>query len=69
VDETGLVDGRVVVRINPEFFRPNDVNYLSADPRKAREELGWAPATSFDQMVGVMVEAELDRLGVREPGV
>ena len=62
VEETGLVDGNVVVRINPEFFRPNDVNYLSANPTKAATELGWTPETSFDRMVSIMVEAELERL-------
>ena len=62
VKETGLVDGRVVVVVNPEYFRPNDVNYLSANPAKAREELGWTPETSFDRMVEIMVDAELERL-------
>jgi GDPmannose 4,6-dehydratase len=37
------------------------VDYLSANSRKAREELGWRPVTSFDQMVTIMVEAELER--------
>jgi len=61
VDETGLVDGRVFIKVNQSHFRPNDVNYLAANSARARRELGWAPETSFDQMVGIMVDAEFNR--------
>jgi GDPmannose 4,6-dehydratase len=61
IEETGLVDGRVFVRVNPEYFRPNDVNYTSANATKAHEQLGWAPQTSFDLMVGTMIQAEIER--------
>jgi GDPmannose 4,6-dehydratase len=60
-DEVGLVDERVCVTVNPEYLRPNDIDYLSANSRKARDELGWRPETSFDQMVKIMLEAELER--------
>jgi GDPmannose 4,6-dehydratase len=66
--EAGLVDGRVFVRVNPEYFRPNDVNYLSANAARARAELGWAPETSFDQMIAIMVDAELERRTSWLPG-
>jgi GDPmannose 4,6-dehydratase len=59
--ETGLVDGNVFVRINPEHVRPNEVQYLCANAGKAREILGWAPETSFERMVAIMAEAELSR--------
>jgi GDPmannose 4,6-dehydratase len=62
VDEVGRVDGEVFVRINPEFYRPNDVTYLHADATKAREELGWVPTVGFDELVGRMVNAQVKLL-------
>ncbi len=54
------VDDRVVV--DPEFVRPPDPVPLVGDPAKAREKLGWAPSTSFEEMIGAMVEADLRQL-------
>jgi GDPmannose 4,6-dehydratase len=50
-------DDHVVV--DPEFVRPHDPVALVGDPAKARERLGWAPRTSFHEMIGAMVEADL----------
>ena len=78
-DETGVVDqvdadggsalrpGDVVVRIDPRYFRPTEVDCLLGDASKAREKLGWMPETSFDQLVATMMqedlkEADRDRL-------
>jgi GDPmannose 4,6-dehydratase len=55
------VDGRVVV--DPEFLRPPDPVPLVGNPAKAKERLGWAPRTTFEQMIGAMVEADLRELG------
>lgn len=60
-DEIGSIDGREFVRINPKYYRPNDVNYLSGDSSKARNVLGWEPSIDFDIMVGLMVKHEIDR--------
>jgi GDPmannose 4,6-dehydratase len=49
-------DGRTVVRIDPAYFRPAEVNVLRGDPSKARDELGWKPETSFEQLVDEMVD-------------
>jgi GDPmannose 4,6-dehydratase len=50
------------IRIDERFIRPAEVEHLVGDPSKAREKLGWAPRTSFDQMIERMVEADLDLL-------
>ena len=51
--------GKVIVAIDPRYFRPTEVETLLGDPGKAQRELGWTPRTSFDQLVKEMVEADL----------
>ena len=51
--------GRVVIRIDPKYFRPAEVDLLLGDPTKARRQLGWELKTSFEQLVEMMVEADL----------
>ena len=60
-DETGIdtKSGKVVVRIDPRYFRPAEVDLLLGDPAKAKRELGWELKTSFDQLVEMMVDADL----------
>lgn len=53
--------GKVVVRVNPELYRPAEVDLLVGDPAKARRELGWAPETSLEQLCAMMVERDLAR--------
>jgi GDPmannose 4,6-dehydratase len=50
------------VRIDPRFLRPAEVEHLIGDPSKAREKLGWRPKTTFEQMVKLMVDADLELL-------
>lgn len=50
--------GRVLVRVDPALFRPNEVHCLCGDASTARRELGWRPRTEFDALVREMVEAE-----------
>ena len=61
VDEQGLdaETGDVVVEIDPRYFRPTEVDLLLGDAAKAREELGWAPRYTLEEMVEEMVEADL----------
>jgi len=59
--------GKVLVHIDPRYFRPTEVEFLQGDPTKARETLGWEPRVSFAELVRMMVkedleEAEKDRL-------
>ena len=51
--------GDVLVEIDPDFFRPAEVDALVGDASKARERLGWAPVTSFETLVDMMVDHDL----------
>jgi GDPmannose 4,6-dehydratase len=51
--------GQVIVRVDPRYFRPTEVETLLGDPTKAREKLGWSPRTTFAQLVKEMVESDL----------
>jgi GDPmannose 4,6-dehydratase len=53
------------VVVDPAFYRPAEVDLLLADPTKARTELGWEPKVSFEQLVTMMVDADLERLAKR----
>ena len=62
LDEKGIdaATGRVIVEVDPRFFRPSEVEQLLGNPAKAREVLGWNPRkTSFEELVKIMVEADL----------
>ena len=51
--------GRKIVEIDPRFFRPAEVDLLLGDPSKAKAELGWAPRVTFEQLVELMMKADL----------
>ena len=53
--------GRTVMRIDPRFHRPAEVDLLIGDPAKATEKLGWKPQTSLEELCRIMVEADLRR--------
>jgi GDPmannose 4,6-dehydratase len=50
--------GDVIVRVDPRYFRPTEVETLLGDPTKAKEKLGWVPTTSFEELVREMVESD-----------
>jgi len=52
-------NGKTVVRIDPTYFRPTEVDLLIGDASKARKKLGWQPKTSFAQLVKEMVAGDL----------
>jgi GDPmannose 4,6-dehydratase len=72
VDEVGIVDavsgkvetklnkGDVIVRIDPRYFRPAEVESLVGDPTAAREQLGWVPKTTAQEMCAEMIVTDLD---------
>ena len=75
------LDWRTVVEIDPRYFRPSEVDHLRGDSSKAQRVLGWRPATSFGEMVRLMIEHDLElaraertlrdaghRTGTRGPG-
>lgn len=53
--------GRTVMRINPAFHRPAEVDLLIGDPARAKQDLGWEPKTSLEELCRMMVEADLRR--------
>ena len=53
--------GKLLVRISPKFYRPAEVELLIGDPGKAQRELGWAPATTLEQLCQMMVDADMRR--------
>ena len=57
----GIEDWKSVWKHNPEYDRPAEVDLLIGDPSKARKKLGWKPSITFDELVTLMVEAELER--------
>ena len=60
VGETGTRsdNGQVVVRIDPRYFRPAEVQTLLGDPTKAKEKLGWIPTTTLEQLIAEMVSSD-----------
>jgi GDPmannose 4,6-dehydratase len=62
VDEIGIdtVTGRTLVRVDPRYFRPTEVETLLGDASKAREKLGWTAEVSFADLVAEMVASDLD---------
>jgi GDPmannose 4,6-dehydratase len=61
------LDYRKYVVSDPRYIRPAEVDVLLADPAKARRELGWAPKVGFADLVTMMVDADLERLGLAAP--
>jgi GDPmannose 4,6-dehydratase len=71
VDEVGIVEdvknetlevkiGDIVVKVDPRYFRPAEVETLLGDPTKAKEKLGWEPKVGFEELVSEMVRADLE---------
>ncbi len=73
VDETGVISaitgdkaggaqvGQTIVAVDPQYFRPTEVETLLGDPTKAKDKLGWTPQTSFAEMVQEMVQHDLEK--------
>jgi GDPmannose 4,6-dehydratase len=63
VDEIGTDEtGRVVLRVNPKFYRPAEVDLLVGNPTKARTVLGWIPRVSFPNLVSRMVKSDQEKV-------
>jgi GDPmannose 4,6-dehydratase len=65
---TDKATGSVVVKVNPRFFRPAEVDLLLGNPKKAEEKLGWKREISFEQLVQGMVDNDLGLLTGKEEG-
>lgn len=64
VEEVGVdtKTGKTIVRVDPQFYRPAEVDLLLGDPTKAKEKLGWEPKVNFKQLVKIMVDADMKLL-------
>ncbi len=64
-DEIGIdtATGKTIVRVNPKFYRPAEVELLIGDPAKAKEKLGWEAKTSLEDLCQLMVQADITRNG------
>lgn len=62
--------GKVLIEVSPDFYRPTDVVNLWGDPTKAKKELGWDPnkKTSFEQLVNLMVDADMAKVAAERAG-
>ena len=60
-DAPALKVGQVIVRVDPRYFRPTEVETLLGDPAKAKAQLGWVPEITLDEMVAEMVAHDLDQ--------
>ena len=59
LEETGSCDGKDIIKVDPRYFRPTEVETLLGDASKAKEKLNWSPKISFDQLVKEMVDEDL----------
>jgi len=62
-NETGTdrKTGKTLVRVNPAFYRPAEVDLLIGDPGKAERELGWTPTVKLEELAQLMMEADMRR--------
>lgn len=71
-NEKGIdrASGKVLVEVSPDFYRPTDVVNLWGDPSKAKKQLGWNPTekTSFEQLVNLMVDADMAKVAAERAG-
>lgn len=72
IDEKGIDKntGRILIEVSKDFYRPTDVVNLWGDPSKAKRQLGWNPneKTSFEQLVNIMVDADMAKVAVERAG-
>ena len=52
-------NGRLLVQVSPQYFRPTEVDFLLGDPSKAEKELGWRRRVKFEELVRLMVQKDL----------
>ena len=62
------LDWQEYVRIDPRYFRPTETEVLIADASKARQKLGWEPKIAFRELARIMVDADMEALGLTSPG-
>lgn len=58
----------ILIEIDPHYFRPTETDHLLADSSKARKKLGWEPKVTFEDLVKIMVDADMELIGINPPG-
>jgi len=58
-------DGRVIIEVDPRYYRPTEVELLIGNPAKAKEKLGWAPKTTFRDLAKMMAKADFEQVKKR----
>lgn len=66
--DSGLKTGDVVIEIDPKYFRPAEVDYLLADASRAQKVLGWKPKVTFNELIKIMVDSDMELISVVPPG-
>ena len=59
LDEVGSCNGNEIIKIDPKYFRPTEVETLLGDPSKAKKKLNWSAKTSFEELVKEMIDEDL----------
>jgi len=62
------LDWKEYVEIDPRYFRPTEVEFLLADPAKAKKKLGWEPKVTFKELVKIIIDADMEAIGLEAPG-
>ena len=62
------LDWEECVKIDPRYFRPTEAELLLADPAKVRKRLGWEPKVTFKELFKIMVDADMEAIGLKPPG-
>ena len=64
INEKGIdqESGNILVEVDPRYFRPTEVDILLGNPEKAKRELDWYSKTSFEELIKIMVKADLERI-------
>ncbi len=67
VNEKGVdkKTGKIIVEVDPRYYRPTEVELLIGDPSKAKEKLGWTPKVKFEELVKIMAKADFEKISKR----
>lgn len=60
--------GDTLIEIDPKYFRPTEVDFLRADIIKAKKNLGWVPKVTFEELIKIMVDSDMELIGIDTPG-
>ena len=60
--------GDTLVEIDPKYFRPTEVDFLCADITKAKKKLGWTPKVTFEELIMIMVDSDMELMGIQAIG-